>query len=66
MEEKQYKLVDAVGKFDEDDILDVTARYGDWHLYDVRLTSKTGTTVGSVELTDEKLEAVAEPVPAEA
>jgi len=66
MKEMQYKLVDAVGTFDEEDVAEVTAQYGEWHMYDVCLTSKTSETIGSVELTEEKLAAVAEPIPPDA
>jgi hypothetical protein len=37
MRVKNYKLTDAVAGFDEGDILDVTARFGDWHTYELKL-----------------------------
>jgi len=32
-----YKLTDPVAGFEEGDILDVTARFGDWHVHDLKL-----------------------------
>ncbi len=62
MNDKTYKLVEPVAGFSEDDILDVTARFGDWHLSDVKLEAVDGKKLGSVELTIAELEAVAQPV----
>lgn len=62
MTEPMYKFVEPVGGFDEDDIASVTARFGDWHLYDLRLTSASNHLPTSVELTEATLELVTEPV----
>jgi hypothetical protein len=61
----QYQLVTAVGNFTAGAVLDVTARFGDWHVYDVRLEPVHQTATGSLELTAERLETVARPVSAE-
>lgn len=37
MSKPSYKLSEPVAGFDEGDLLDVTARFGDWHPYDVKL-----------------------------
>jgi len=62
MKHETYKLVEPVAGFSEDDILDVTARFGNWHLSDVKLEAHSETKIGSVELTSDELEAVATPV----
>jgi hypothetical protein len=33
----KYKLTESAAGFDEGAILDVTARFGDWHTYDLEL-----------------------------
>jgi len=66
MSETTYELERSVGKFDEGDVLEVTARWGDWHLYDVRLEPTTPYELGSVRLTERELKEVATPVAAEA
>jgi hypothetical protein len=62
MSEGSYELTEPVAGFSEGDILDVTARFGDWHLYDVKLESRSSVESGSVEMTARKLEFVGEPV----
>ena len=57
MRKQAYKLKESVAGFDEGDVLDVTARFGDWHLYDVKLESVSDDD-GSVELTYGELETV--------
>jgi hypothetical protein len=37
MRVKNYKLTDTVAGFEEGDILDVTARFGDWHTHELKL-----------------------------
>lgn len=38
MNEHRYEVTESVAGFEEGDILDVTARFGDWHTYDMKLT----------------------------
>lgn len=38
-----YKLTKSVAGFDDGEILDVTARFGDWHTYQLKLEPKTDT-----------------------
>lgn len=40
MKAHQYELTDDVAGFDEGAILDVTARFGDWHEYQLKLEPK--------------------------
>jgi hypothetical protein len=65
MPEERYKLVRSVGAFDEGELLDVAARFGDWHVYDVRLEPANPARKGSVELTHARLQNVAERTDAE-
>lgn len=58
MSKPSYRLEEPVAGFDEGDILDVTARFGDWHLYDVKLEPRSDEGSGSVELTFSDLESV--------
>jgi hypothetical protein len=54
MDAHDYELTDSIAGFDEGDVLDVTARYGDWHAYRLKLEPRSatyGTT--SVVVTDE-------------
>jgi len=37
MRAHNYEVTDPVAGFDEGDILDVTARFGDWHTYELKL-----------------------------
>jgi len=37
MEHRSYRVTDTVAGFDEGDVLDVTARFGDWHVYSMKL-----------------------------
>lgn len=61
MARKKHELVEPVAGFSEGEILDVTARFGDWHLYDVKLESESAES-GSIELTTDELREVTEPV----
>jgi len=62
MSKPTYRLVEPVAGFDEGDLLDVTARFGDWHPYDVKLEPHAEDDEflgeGSVELTFHDLENV--------
>lgn len=60
MPKLSYKLVEPVAGFQQDDVLDVTAQFGDWHVSDVRLEPHSPTKTGSVELTWDELRAVSE------
>lgn len=60
MPKLSYKLVEPVAGFQRDEVLDVTAQFGDWHVYDVRLEPAAPTKAGSVELTWDDLRAVSE------
>ncbi len=62
MSERTYELTEPVAGFTEGEILDVTARFGDWHPYDVKLESRSAVDSGSVEMTSEQLESVGEAV----
>ncbi len=64
MPPETYKLVEPIAGFSEDDILDVTSRFGEWHHRDVKLEPKSPTATGSIELTTEELDAVATPIDA--
>lgn len=55
MVELTYELVEPVGTFEEGTVLDVTARFGDWHVSDVKLEPHSGERAGSVELTWDRL-----------
>lgn len=37
MRVSNYELTDSVAGFEEGDVLDVTARFGDWHTYSLKL-----------------------------
>lgn len=41
MRVKNYEITDPVAGFEEGDILDVTARFGDWHVYSLKLEPRT-------------------------
>lgn len=45
MNAHSYELTDAVAGFAEGDVLDVTARFGDWHSYSLKL-EPSGSAVG--------------------
>ena len=66
---QSYKLTESIGGFREGEILDVTARFGDWHTYELAFTPVSGSTEisasGVVELSTEELASLAEPVAAE-
>jgi|GEM_PF-287907 len=54
MDPKQYEITSPVSGFSEGDILDVTARFGDWHTYELKLEpSVPAPTAKSVVVTDE-------------
>ena len=41
MKQQSFKLNESVGGFSEGEILDVTARFGDWHTYDLELEPRS-------------------------
>jgi hypothetical protein len=51
MGREAYRLTESVASFPEGEILEVTARFGDWHMHDMELeprrTGSTGTVVVS-------------------
>jgi len=49
MKSKSYEMTESAAGFEEGDILDVTARFGDWHAHDLKLES-TSTTFESKTL----------------
>ncbi|MFC7212109.1 hypothetical protein ACFQL3_16680 [Natronoarchaeum sp. GCM10025321] len=40
MTRNSYEIIETIGGFEEGEILDVTARFGDWHTYDLKLESR--------------------------
>jgi len=38
---QSYKLTESIGGFREGEILDVTARFGDWHTYELELEPRS-------------------------
>lgn len=62
MKGNQYELVTEVDGFTEGDRVEVTARYGGWHVYDVRLEPRARHRTGSIQLTEDRLGTVAERV----
>lgn len=50
-----YELRETVENFEEGRVLEVTAQYGNWHVYDVKLKPKGESNSGSVELTWDSL-----------
>ncbi len=55
-----YQVERPIASFETGSVLEVTAQYGDWHRYDVKLEPQGGT--GSVELTWETLRERTSPV----
>lgn len=54
MDHTTYELTDSVAGFDEGDVLDVTARFGDWHTYDLKLEPQPpALTSPTVVVTDD-------------
>lgn len=51
---QSFKLNESVGGFREGEILDVTARFGNWHQYDLELEprSKPRSTASKVVVTE--------------
>jgi len=62
MDATRYKLTEPFNGFREDELFDVTARFGDWHLYDVRLEAASTYETETIEMTERTLEAIADPV----
>jgi len=63
MTDHQYELVESIGGFDEGERFEVTARYGGWHVYDVRLEPRARHRRRSIQPTNDRLRTVAEPLP---
>jgi hypothetical protein len=59
-----YELDDPVETFEEGQLLEVTAQYGNWHVYDVKLRPRGKSNSGSVELTWDSLRERTSPVKA--
>ncbi|MFB6292973.1 MAG: hypothetical protein ABEH60_01770 [Halonotius sp.] len=55
MSHDTYKLTESLGGFSEGEILDVTARFGDWHTYTAELEprSEPRATTPKVVITDD-------------
>ncbi len=52
MRATNYELTDSVAGFAEGDILDVTARFGDWHSYALKLEPASGRSSRTVVVTE--------------
>jgi len=61
MARNEYELERPLDDLDEGDVLELTARYGDWHIYDVRLEPVAKSETGSIELDVEELNAITTP-----
>ena len=44
---QSYKLTESIGGFREGEILDVTARFGDWHTYELELEPRSAPRASS-------------------
>ena len=44
---QSYKLTESIGGFREGAILDVTARFGDWHTYELELEPRSRSRAAS-------------------
>lgn len=55
MSRKTVELDVPIAGYEEGDELVVTAEYGDWHPYDVKLEPLPQSATGSIELTRSKL-----------
>jgi len=55
MSRDAYKLTESFGGFSEGEILDVTARFGDWHTYTAELEPRSASRAATpkVVITDE-------------
>jgi len=54
-----YELIEPTDGFDEGTVFDLTAQFGEWHLYDVKLEPRASERDRSLELTWEQLRDVA-------
>jgi hypothetical protein len=54
MARTSYRLTESVAGFPEDEILDVTARFGDWHVYDLELQPRrpAGTSATKIVVSE--------------
>lgn len=53
MRVSNYELTDSVAGFEEGDVLDVTARFGDWHAYSLKLELESSSTVSKTVVVTE-------------
>ncbi|QSG10166.1 hypothetical protein [Halapricum desulfuricans] len=55
MGREAYRLTESVAGFPEGEVLDVTARFGNWHIYDMELEPRreTATTPSKVVVSEE-------------
>jgi len=54
MGREAYRLTESVAGFPEGEVLDVTARFGDWHIYDMELEPRreTATTPSKIVVSE--------------
>jgi hypothetical protein len=50
MSRETYRLTESVGAFPEGEILDVTARFGDWHIADLELEPRSESALSPSKL----------------
>lgn len=48
MGRKAYRLTESVASFPEGEILEVTARFGDWHMHDLELEPRRESSTETV------------------
>jgi hypothetical protein len=60
MTKLSYELTEPIDGFEEGEVFDLTAQFGEWHLYDVKLKPRASERSGSLELTWDRLREVAE------
>lgn len=56
-----YRLIEPIDAFEEGEVLELTERFGDWHLYDVKLEPAAPAATRSVEMTWDELRSVTRP-----
>lgn len=57
MARQAYRLTESVAAFPEGEILEVTARFGDWHMYDMELEPRRKSTPSSPKIVVSESEA---------
>lgn len=50
MGRQAYRLTESVAEFPEGEILDVTARFGDWHVHDLELEPRRKSATAPTKL----------------